>query len=295
MSANSAATTTRAAVVATNRHYDLPPEVFATFLGERMKYTCGLYQETTAGLDQAQEAKLRFIAECLGIRSGQRVLDIGVGWGSLAFFLAQEHGCEVVGVTPSAMQARFVREQARARGCAERVVVREVSVYDLEPPAGEFDAVAMVGVIEHMPDHHKALDIAARALRRDGRLYVSASCYRGRRQQMEYEGRASSRHVAETIFGYASLRPVSDLVAAIEDTGLSLSGLTDLTSHYHQTIEAWLGGVRASRTCIDALVPGLSAELVRYLETTNSAWGYTAKHYALTAIRSRWGRTEVPA
>jgi cyclopropane-fatty-acyl-phospholipid synthase len=295
MSTNSVAITTEGAAVSTNRHYDLPPEVFAAFLGKRMKYTCGLYHETTTSLDQAQEEKLHFIAERLDVQPGQRVLDIGIGWGSLAFFLAEEYGCEVVGITPSAMQAQFVREAALDSGYDKQVEVREISVYDMEAVTTAFDAVAMVGVIEHMPDHNKALDVAARALRRDGRLYVSASCYRSRTQQMEYAGRASSKHVAETIFGYANLRPISELVAAVENTGLSLVGLTDLTSHYHQTIEDWLVGVRACQTIIDALEPGLSTELTRYLETTNAAWGYTTKHYALTAIRSRQGYTEVPS
>jgi cyclopropane-fatty-acyl-phospholipid synthase len=174
------------------------------------------------------------------------------------------------------------------------VHVIEQSVYDLDLSSGGFDAVAMVGVIEHMPDHHRALSTVSRLLRRNGRLYLSASCYRSWEKFDEYVERASSRHTTETIFGYGTLRPLSDLLAAAEDANLSPSRITDLTSHYHRTVEDWLAGVEANEEQIDALVPGMSAELTRYLNTTNAGWGYTTKHYAFTAVHSRWGATELP-
>ncbi|WP_158858173.1 SAM-dependent methyltransferase, partial [Streptomyces sp. NRRL B-1347] len=81
-----------------NCHYELPSAVFEAFLGRRMKYTCGLYATGNETLDEAQEAKLRMIASLLGIRGGERVLDIGCGWGALALFLAEQHQCQVVAV-----------------------------------------------------------------------------------------------------------------------------------------------------------------------------------------------------
>lgn len=281
------------AAVATNRHYDLPPELFATFLGRRMKYTCGLYPDGAATLDEAQEAKLAFIARCLRIGGGESVLDIGTGWGSLAFFLAERFDCQVTGVTPSSTQASYVRDCAAAAGLDRRIQVIERSVYDLELPAASFDAVALVGVIEHMPDHHRVLSTAATLLRKHGWLYLSASCFRCQAAFDEYTATPGSRHVLETIFGYGTLRPLSALVEAAEDAGLSMTRITDLTSHYHRTIEDWLAGVRAAGERIDAIVPGYSEELIRYMEATNAGWGHTAKHYALSAVRSRWGYPEV--
>jgi cyclopropane-fatty-acyl-phospholipid synthase len=288
-----AVTSCAEAVAATNRHYDLPPALFAAFLGRRMKYTCGLYPDGEATLDEAQEAKLEFIARRLRIDGGQAVLDIGTGWGSLAFFLAERFGCPVTAVTPSSTQAGYVRDRAASTGLAERIHVIERSVYDLELPAASFDAVALVGVIEHMPDHRRVLAAAARLLRRGGRLYLSASCFRSQAAFDEYTTSPASRHVLQAVFGYGTLRPLSALVQAAEDAGLSLTGITDLTPHYHRTIEDWLTGIAAARDRIDAIVPGYSGELIRYLEATNAGWGHTAKHYALGAVRSRWGYPEI--
>ncbi|WP_231632363.1 SAM-dependent methyltransferase, partial [Streptomyces clavuligerus] len=282
------------AVVATNHHYDLPPEVFATFLGERMKYTCGLYGTADLSLDEAQTAKLRFIARRLGLRGGERVLDIGAGWGSLTCYLAAEYGCEVVAVTPSRVQIDHLTERAARLGLGHRVTTDRRSVYDLDPD-GSFDAVALVGVIEHLPDHHAALATAARSLRPGGHLYVSASCYRSQWHRAVYAPRPASRDVAENIFGHADLRPLSALLAAVEDTGLSLVSTTDLTRDYRRTVRAWADNVRAARTRVDALVPGLADKLLRYLETTEAGWGRTTKHYAFTAVRSRWGHHEETA
>jgi cyclopropane-fatty-acyl-phospholipid synthase len=286
------ATSLAEAVVATNRHYDLPPELFAAFLGHRMKYTCGLYPDDAATLDQAQEAKLEFIARRLGAGDGASVLDIGTGWGSLAFFLAERFNCQVTAVTPSSTQAGYVRERAAAAGLDQRVRVIERSVYDLDLPAASFDAVALVGVIEHMPDHRRVLSTAAKLLRRSGRLYLSASCFRSQAAFDQYADSPGSRHVLEAIFGYGTLRPLSALVEAAEEAGLSMTTITDLTPHYHRTIEDWLAAVRAARDRIEAIAPGYTDELVRYLEATNAGWGHTAKHYAFSAVRSRWGQAE---
>jgi cyclopropane-fatty-acyl-phospholipid synthase len=259
-----------------------------------MKYTCGLYRNGADTLEAAQEAKLRFIASCLGVRGGETVLDVGTGWGPLAFFLAEEFGCRVVGVTPSVAQARYIRDRASERDLEGLVQVAECTAEGLDLLPGQFDAAALVGSIEHMPDHHHVLYTVARLLRRDGRLYLSASCYRNQELFREYANRVASKHVTDSVFGFATMRPLSELVAGVENAGLSLIGLTDLTGHYQRTIEDWLARIRPRSDIIDAQQSGLAADLTRYLETANTGWGYTTKHYAITAVRNRWGRPELP-
>jgi cyclopropane-fatty-acyl-phospholipid synthase len=206
----------------------------------------------------------------------------------LTFYLAETFGCQVTSVTPSPVQAAYLRERGH-----ERVKVIERSVYDLgDLTARSFDAIALVGVIEHMPDHHSVLRTAARVLRKEGRLYLSASCYRNRKAYEEHHSRPGSRYVSDDIFGFIDLRPFSCLVEAVEDAGLSVLGFADLTVDYHRTVADWLSGVRAGRDVIESYRAGYADELIRYMEITNAGWGQSTKHYALTATRSRWGHPD---
>ncbi|WP_286158133.1 class I SAM-dependent methyltransferase [Streptomyces sp. CB03911] len=277
---------------ATNEHYELPPEVFRAFLDERVKYSSGLYRSPDATLEEAQTAKLHFVAERLGLRGGEALLDIGCGWGSLTLFMAEEYGCSVTGVTPSGPQAEYVRAQAARRGVADRVDIRVGSYTDLELDA-RFDAATMLGSIIHMPDRVAVLRKVHASLRRQGRLYLSESCFRSEEVYKEFAARPGTKHVTETIFGFADMVPFSHLVAATESAGFSLAGLDDLTAHYHRTIEEWERRAQANRDRIEAAAPGMADPLVEYLRVANAGWGYTSKHYALTATKTRLGPTAV--
>ncbi|MFC9931752.1 SAM-dependent methyltransferase [Streptomyces sp. NPDC127190] len=273
---------------ATNEHYELPPEVFRAFLDERVKYSSGLYRTPDATLEEAQTAKLHFVAERLQLRGGECLLDIGCGWGSLTLFMAQEYGCEVTGVTPSGPQAEYIREQAAKLKLAGRVDIRVGSYTDLEID-GRYDAATMLGSIIHMPDRVAVLRKVYGSLRRQGRLYLSESCFRSAEVYREFADRPGTKHVTETIFGFADMVPFSHLVGAAESAGFSLEALDDLTAHYHRTIEDWHRRAEANSDRIEAVAPGMTEPLLRYLRTANAGWGYTSKHYALTASKTRLG------
>jgi cyclopropane-fatty-acyl-phospholipid synthase len=145
-----------------------------------------------------------------------------------------------------------------------------------------------------MPDRRAVLDRAYRLLRRDGRLYLSESCFRNAAAYAEFAGRPGTRHVVEDQFGFADMVPLSVLVEATEAAGFSITGLTDLTAHYRRTIADWEERATANRDDIERVAPGRFEPLVRYLRTANAGWGYTTKHYALTAARSRLGPGGAP-
>lgn len=278
---------------ATNKHYELPVELFATYLDQRLKYSSGLYPDEHTDLDAAQTNKLHFVAGRLGLRGGERLLDIGCGWGSLILFMAREYGCRATGVTPSGPQAEHIRGLAREAGVAELVTVLPGSFSDIEV-SGRFDAVTMLGSIVHMPDRVDVLRKVHGLLRRNGSLYVSESCFRDHATYREFSQRPGTRHVTEGIFGFADMVPLSVLVAAIESAGFSLTGLTDLTAHYHRTIEQWEQRAARARDRIEQVAPGMYEPLIRYLRTANAGWGYTTKHYAISALKSRLGPVEAP-
>jgi cyclopropane-fatty-acyl-phospholipid synthase len=280
--------TPREAYQATNKHYELPAELFAIYLDRRLKYSSGLYTNEHTDLDQAQTNKLHFVARQLGLRGGERLLDIGCGWGSLILFMAQEYGCHATGVTPSRPQADHIREQAEEAGVTDLITLRSGSFSEIEV-TGTFDAVTMLGSIVHMPDRTDVLRTVHGLLRRNGSLYVSESCFRDNATYQEFSRRPGTVHVTESIFGFADMVPVSVLVAAIESAGFSLTGLADLTGHYHRTIEQWEERAQNALARIEEVAPGMSEPLIRYLQTANAGWGYTTKHYALSALKSRMG------
>lgn len=273
----------------TNGHYDQAPEIFEAFLDRRMKYTSALYFAEGETLDQAQENKLRTVAGLLGLRGGERVLDIGSGWGSMVSFLAGL-GCTVTGVTPSPNQAAHIRARAATEGVASRVTVEQSDFYDTGLTGVLFDAVTVVGVVEAMPDLTAALRKIARHLRPDGRVYLSATCWRSRTALAEYAERPASRHVTEDIFGFGVIRPLSELAEGFEEARLSVIGCYDLTSDYHRTIETWIDRVGRARPAIERLRPGYADELIRCFRTANAGWGYTTRHYGLVGMRSRFGK-----
>lgn len=271
----------------TNQHYDLDPEIFGRFLDPLRKYSSALYETGSDSLELAQRNKLRFVARRLGINGGEQLLDIGCGWGSLILFMAQEYGCETLGISPAPRQHEYIAAQATARGVTNQVHTRVGHFERMELPAGSRDAVTMLGSIVHMPDLDAVFRRARAVLRRGGSLYVSESCFRNAAARRAFDERASTEFVRSDIFGWGDLRPLSDLVTAAEDAGFSINSVDDLTDNYRRTIEDWIANVDAAAEEIDAHEPGLAAKLRHYLEVANAGWGYTTKHYALVCRKAR--------
>ena len=284
MSAAGNAATARAE---TNRHYDQNPEMFALFLDPSMKYSAGVFRTPEDSLALAQRQKMDFVAAQLGLKGGERVLDVGCGWGALVLHLAEHHRCEALGLTPSPHQAAFIRRRAEERGLGTRVRIEVTRVEEVALPDRSFDAITLLGSIVHMRDKAAVLARWHRLLRSHGRVYLSESCFRNAAVAREFAERPGTLFVRDTIFGWGELLPVSRYVKDLEDAGFSLVALTDLTNHYRTTIERWRDNALAHRVELDALEPGLTDKLVHYFDISNAGWGYTSKHYAIVGGRAR--------
>ncbi|SNQ51480.1 Cyclopropane-fatty-acyl-phospholipid synthase [Frankia canadensis] len=271
----------------TNQHYDLDPRIFGLFLDPLRKYSSGYYREPGLTLERAQEAKLRWVAGQLGLRGGDRLLDVGCGWGALILFMAREYNARVVGISPAGNQHGYIAGRAVDLGVADRVSTVQGYFEHAALPAGPFDAVTMLGSIVHMPDLVHVMRRARSLLRRGGRYYVSETCFRNAAARDEFDRRAGTEFVRNSIFGWGDMRPLSDLVRAAEDAGFSVVGVEDLTDDYRLTIDDWITNVDRSAEEIDQIRPGMAATLRHYLEVANAGWGYTTKHYALVCQRSR--------
>lgn len=155
----------RASQVA-ERHYDLSNDFFSRMLGKTMNYSCAYWRDA-ANLDAAQEAKMDLIARKLQLRAGDRVLDIGCGWGSMARFAAERFGCEVVGITISKRQHAWADE--RLRQTPARVLLMDYRSPDL-PRLGPFDKIISIGAFEHIGRRNYAefCSVAWSVLTKDG-------------------------------------------------------------------------------------------------------------------------------
>jgi cyclopropane-fatty-acyl-phospholipid synthase len=141
-------------------HYDVGNEFFELFLDQSMTYSCAIFSRGAETLEDAQRTKLDLVARKLGLEPGMRVLDVGCGWGSFAIHAAREYGVSVVGVTLSRPQAELARELAGEAGVAEQV---EILVADYrELPRSSFDAIASIGMAEHVGENQ--IDLYASSL-----------------------------------------------------------------------------------------------------------------------------------
>lgn len=274
-------------VADTNQHYDLDPEIFGLFLDPLRKYSSGRYVSADSTLAEAQVHKLHFVAERLGLRGGERVLDVGCGWGSLVLFMAREYDCQTLGISPATRQHEFIAQRAEESGVADQVCTRQGYFEELELPKSGFDAITMLGSIVHMPDLTEVYQRCWRLLRRGGSLYVSESCFRNAKIRTRFDVHNGTQFVRDAIFGWGEMRPLSELVTAAEDVGFSIASVDDLTRDYWRTIEDWTVNVRANATRIDKIQPGMATKLAHYLEVANAGWGYTTKHYSLVCRKSR--------
>ena len=220
---------------AVRHHYDVSNEFFALFLDESMTYSCAVFSRGAQTLEEAQRTKLELVCTKLGLGRGDRVLDVGCGWGSFAIHAAREHGAHVTGITLSEPQARLARERAAAEGVADMVDIRVADYRDpLEHEA--FDAIASIGMVEHVgsaniDDYARRL---ARALRPGGRL-LNHGIARLRHTDPE-SGAFSERFV----FPDAAPLHLSRIQAAMERAGLETEHVEGLRSDYAVTLRHWL-------------------------------------------------------
>ena len=133
---------------AVQHHYNLSNDFFALFLDDSMTYSCALFSRGATTLEEAQQAKLALVCDKLALEPGQRVLDIGCGWGSFAIHAARERDVHVTGITLSGPQAELARRRAAEAGVADRVDIRVEDYRELSD--APFDAVASIGMVEHV-------------------------------------------------------------------------------------------------------------------------------------------------
>jgi cyclopropane-fatty-acyl-phospholipid synthase len=235
-------------------HYDVSNEFFALFLDESMTYSCGIWSRGAETLEEAQRTKLELVCTKLGLQPGERVLDVGCGWGSFIVHAAREHGVHATGITLSEPQAAGARARAEAAGVADRV---EVRVADYRELRGErYDAIASIGMVEHVGSVN--IDAYARtlaALLRPGGRLLNHGIARLRHGDPE-AGPFSERFV----FPDAAPLHLSRVLFALEAAGLTTDHVEGFAPDYARTLREWTRRLEAN---LDEAIRLAGAERVR--------------------------------
>ena len=219
---------------AVRHHYDVGNEFFSLFLDESMTYSCAIFSRGAKSLAAAQDTKLELVCTKLGLQPGQRVLDVGCGWGSFVMHAAQRHGVEAVGITLSENQAELARKRVADAGLSGKV---EIRVQDYRELAGEnFDAVASIGMVEHVGESQ--IDVYAEQLasmlRPGGRLLNHGI---SRLKHGSIEGGAFSERY---VFPDGETTHVSRVILALERAGFIAQHVEEFGADYAETLRHWI-------------------------------------------------------
>jgi cyclopropane-fatty-acyl-phospholipid synthase len=212
-------------------HYDLDGRLYSLFLDADKQYSCAYFETPSTTLDDAQLAKRRHLAAKLLVRSGDRILDIGSGWGGLGLYLAEIAGADVTGITLSTEQLSASNARAAERGVSERV---RFLLQDYRDMAGSFDRIVSVGMFEHVGVgfYDSFFRRCAELLSDDGVMVLHSI---GRSEGPN----VTNPWIAKYIFPGGYIPALSEVTPAIERSGLLVCDIEILRLHYAETLKAW--------------------------------------------------------
>lgn len=212
-------------------HYDLDGRLYSLFLDADRQYSCAYFETPDQSLDDAQLAKKRHLAAKLRLKPNQRVLDIGCGWGGLALYLAELTGVSVTGVTLSQEQFGVANSRAAEKNLAGKAQFR---LQDYRDIGEKFDRIVSVGMFEHVGVGHYQtfFDKCAEMLKDDGVMVLHSI---GRSEGPS----VTNPWISKYIFPGGYIPAVSEVMEAIQRSGLLISDLEILRLHYAETLKAW--------------------------------------------------------
>ena len=227
-------------------HYDVGNDFYRLLLGESLVYSCAYFvdedaedpADDPAALDRAQRRKLDLVCRKLRLRLGDRLLDVGCGWGSLVLHAADHYGVRALGITLSPEQAEAARERVASAGLEDRV---EIRVQDYRDVGGTFDAVASVGMFEHVGEprfeeyFRHAYDRTA-----PGGRFLNHAITTGRRDEVRDLSGDDGSFVGRYVFPDGTLAPAHVAARLMEQAGFELLDVHQLRRHYAITLRHWL-------------------------------------------------------
>jgi cyclopropane-fatty-acyl-phospholipid synthase len=221
-------------------HYDLPPDFFALWLDKRQIYSCAYFEDHDCDLDTAQRGKLDYLCRKLRLGQGERLLDIGCGWGGMLIHAATHYGVQALGITLSVRQAEVARQRIREHGLNDRCRVEVCDYRDLEL-SEQFDKISSIGMFEHvgevqLPEYFSRV----RRLLRSGGVFINT----GISASASYQ-RPGPSFIDNYVFPDGELVPISRSLHAAEACDLEVRDIESLREHYVLTLRHWLRRLEA--------------------------------------------------
>lgn len=218
---------------AIHHHYDVSNTFYEWVLGPSMTYTCACYPDADASLEEAQDNKYRLVFEKLRLQPGDRLLDVGCGWGGMVRYAAR-HGVNALGVTLSVEQARWAQEAIVKEGLGDLAEVRHGDYRDITETG--FDAVSSIGLTEHIGVHNYPSYFGfLKSRMRPGALLLNHCITRHDNRS----GAAAGGFIDRYVFPDGELTGSGRIIAEVQDVGLEVMHEENLRNHYAMTLRDW--------------------------------------------------------
>lgn len=220
-------------------HYDLSNAFYALWLDKEMVYSCGYCTDWDNDVDRMQQDKLELICRKLRLEPGERMLDIGAGWGSLTRYAAEHYGVSTLGVTLSTQQIEYARAEAERRGLSDRCRYELVDYAALE---GQFDKIASIGMHEHIGiDNYPTYYRTVKRLLKPGGLYLHHAITRPAKRTRKAFRRKNKEFALLTkyIFPGGELDHIGNTVTMLEQHDFEVHDVEDWREHYERTCRRW--------------------------------------------------------
>lgn len=227
--------------LAVTSHYDVSNSFYSLWLDQHMMYSCAYFTSPDQYLDTAQANKLDYLCRKLRLQPGERLLDIGCGWGGLIIHAARHYGVEARGITLSQPQAKLAKERIRSAGLADHCRVDILDYRDLDEP-GAYDKLVSVGMVEHVGEPMlPAYFRQAFRLLRPGGMFLNHGIGRAGNRLKPAQPTFTDVYV----FPDGDLVPIGNMLRAAEEAGFETRDVENLREHYALTLRYWLHGLES--------------------------------------------------
>ncbi len=217
-------------------HYDVSNEFYKLFLDKNLQYSCAYFKTGDEDIDTAQLQKMDYICKKLYLKEGERLLDIGAGWGGLIIYAAKNYGVYAKGITLSKNQYEYAKEWIKREGLEDRCEIELKDYRDLDE-SDKFDKIVSVGMFEHVGEKNYPVYMKhAYNLLKEGGLFLNHGITLNKKDY----GKPRSQFIQKYVFPDGELLPISLISVFSEDAGFEIRDVEDLREHYARTTALWV-------------------------------------------------------